>query len=171
MPSTAGTGTYWPAKFPAGCLRIPCVLFDGYGPITALRRFRDYFRDHLHLRTANAMTSAEGRVIRELTVPGCEDVIILLDPEQRPARVETWHPFPNIMRIDRAGDVLWRCALLPQETAWKCLPVRRMERRLADRSDTLVRGHPRSDVGSDYGVPIHQVGPHRSRCPVHRIRV
>jgi hypothetical protein len=27
------------------------VLFDGYGPITALRRFRDYFQDHSHLKT------------------------------------------------------------------------------------------------------------------------
>ena len=27
------------------------MLFDGYGPVSALRRFRDYLRDHSHLRT------------------------------------------------------------------------------------------------------------------------
>jgi hypothetical protein len=67
-----------------------------------------------------AMQRGEGTVIRELHVPGSEDVIVLLDPEQRPDDVEAWHPFPNIMRIGPSGEVLWRCALLPQETAWKC---------------------------------------------------
>ena len=27
------------------------MLFDGYGPVSALRGFRDYYRDHSHLRT------------------------------------------------------------------------------------------------------------------------
>jgi hypothetical protein len=27
------------------------VLFDGYGPVSGLRGFRDYFRDHSYLRT------------------------------------------------------------------------------------------------------------------------
>ncbi len=57
---------------------------------------------------------------KELPVPNSEDLIVLLDPERRPPGVEAWHPFPNILRIGRSGDVLWRCAILPQETAWKC---------------------------------------------------
>jgi hypothetical protein len=65
------------------------------------------------------MTSGEGTVIRELPVPGSDDVIVLFDPEQRPAGIEAWHPFANIIRIGPAGERLWRCALLPQETAWK----------------------------------------------------
>jgi len=67
-----------------------------------------------------AMPGDEGVVMRELPVPGSEDVIVLLDPKHRPEGVESWHPFANIMRIGRSGEVLWRCALLPQETAWKC---------------------------------------------------
>jgi len=66
------------------------------------------------------MPGDEGVVMRELPVPGSEDVIVLLDPKHRPEGVESWHPFANIMRIGRSGEVLWRCALLPQETAWKC---------------------------------------------------
>lgn len=66
------------------------------------------------------MTSSEGTVTKELPVPDSEDLIVLLDPERRPPGVEAGHPFPNILRIGRSGDVLWRCALLPQETAWKC---------------------------------------------------
>ncbi|MGD0638131.1 MAG: hypothetical protein ABSA72_08860 [Nitrososphaerales archaeon] len=66
------------------------------------------------------MASDEGTVITELPVPGSEEVIVLLDPEDRPVGVEAWHPFPNVMRLSSGGEVLWRCALLPQETAWKC---------------------------------------------------
>jgi hypothetical protein len=66
------------------------------------------------------MTHGDGTVINELPVDGSEDVIVLLDPERRPTGVEAWHPFPNIMRMSPAGEVLWRSALLPQETAWKC---------------------------------------------------
>ncbi|HEX3567261.1 MAG TPA: hypothetical protein VHU17_17980 [Acidimicrobiales bacterium] len=66
------------------------------------------------------MASSEDMVIRELPISGSDDVIVLLDPEHRPEGVEAWHPFPNILRLTSAREVLWRCALLPQETAWKC---------------------------------------------------
>lgn len=66
------------------------------------------------------MASSEGTVNRELPIRGSEDVIVLLDPERRPEGVEAWHPFANIMRLSGGGEVLWRCALLPQETAWQC---------------------------------------------------
>lgn len=59
-------------------------------------------------------------MIDQLQVPGSEDIIVLLDPDDRPTGVEAWHPFPNIMRLGHGGEVQWRCALLPQETAWKC---------------------------------------------------
>jgi hypothetical protein len=77
------------------------------------------------------MTSGEGTVISELPVRGSEDVIVLLDPQRRPTGVEDWHPFPNIMRMSPTGEVLWRSALLPQETAWKCyLLVERLDDKL-----------------------------------------
>jgi hypothetical protein len=59
------------------------------------------------------MASAEGTMIRELPIRGSEDVVVLLDPDHRPDGVEAWHPFPNIMRLSGAREILWRCALLP----------------------------------------------------------
>ena len=66
------------------------------------------------------MASREGTVNTKLPVPNSGDVIVLLDPEDRPTGIESWHPFPNIMRITPAGELAWQCALLPEETAWKC---------------------------------------------------
>jgi hypothetical protein len=67
-----------------------------------------------------SMVSGEGTVIRELAIVDSDDVIVLLDPEDRPEGIEPWHPFPNILRTTHTGEVVWRCALLPQETTWKC---------------------------------------------------
>jgi hypothetical protein len=61
-----------------------------------------------------------GLVLTVLFVPGSDDGIVLLDCDARPADVEPWHPFPNILRLSPEGDVKWRCSLLPQETAWTC---------------------------------------------------
>jgi hypothetical protein len=65
------------------------------------------------------MTSGEGTVITELHVPDSDDVVVLLDPEQRPEDIEAWHPFHNILRLGQAGEVRWRSAL-PPESTWKC---------------------------------------------------
>jgi hypothetical protein len=61
-----------------------------------------------------------GVVIAELGVAGSTDSIVLLDPERRPAGVLTWHPFPNVLRVTRSGDIVWRSALVPEETTAKC---------------------------------------------------
>jgi len=65
------------------------------------------------------MASDEGTVKTKLPVPDSADVIVLLDPEQRPTGVESWHPFPNILRLSPSGQVVWRSDLLPDDT-WKC---------------------------------------------------
>lgn len=71
------------------------------------------------------MTSVErvvdgGIVIAELGVEGSADSIVLLDPERRPAQVLAWHPFPNVLRVTRDGETVWRRALVPEETTAKC---------------------------------------------------
>jgi len=64
--------------------------------------------------------TVDGGVVRSvLPVPDSDDAIVLLDSEQRPAGVESWHPFNNILRITKSGDVRWRSELVPQETAFK----------------------------------------------------
>jgi len=71
-----------------------------------------------HPDYGRTVTSGEGTVIRELHLPDSDDVV-LLDPEQRPEGIEAWHPFHNVLRLGPAGEVRWRCALLPEST-WKC---------------------------------------------------
>jgi len=61
-----------------------------------------------------------GVVIAKLGVAESTDSIVLLDPKRRPAQVLGWHPFPNVLRVTSAGDVIWRSALVPRETAAKC---------------------------------------------------
>lgn len=56
-----------------------------------------------------------------LVVIKVEDgAIVLLDPDDRPAGVEKWHPFPNILRIRTDGSVVWRSELIEHETTAKC---------------------------------------------------
>ena len=55
-----------------------------------------------------------------LHVPGSDDVIVLLDPERRPEGVLPWHPFYNVLRVQRSGLVRWRAELVPGETTAKC---------------------------------------------------
>lgn len=74
---------------------------------------------------SGSLTSVErvidgGVVIAELDVEGSADSIVLLDPERRPAQVLAWHPFPNVLRVTRDGKVVWRSALMPDETTAKC---------------------------------------------------
>jgi hypothetical protein len=61
-----------------------------------------------------------GIVVAELGVEGSADSIVLLDPERRPARVLSWHPFPNVLRVTGDGEIVWRSALVPEETTAKC---------------------------------------------------
>jgi hypothetical protein len=61
-----------------------------------------------------------GVVITELDVEGSTDVVVLLDPERRPPEVLAWHPLLNVLRMTSAGDVVWRSALVPEETTMKC---------------------------------------------------
>jgi hypothetical protein len=64
--------------------------------------------------------TVDGGVVRSvLPVPDSDDAIAFLDSEQRPAGVERWHPFNNILRITTSGDVSWWAQLVPQETAFK----------------------------------------------------
>ena len=71
------------------------------------------------------MTSVErvvdgGIVIAELGVEWSADAIGLLVRERRPAKVLAWHPFPNVLRVTRDGEIVWRSALVPEETTAKC---------------------------------------------------
>lgn len=59
-------------------------------------------------------------VVTTLELPGTTDVVILLDPDQRPGDVLPWHPFQNIVRIASDGTVIWRSELVPGETTAKC---------------------------------------------------
>jgi hypothetical protein len=61
-----------------------------------------------------------GFVIAEFAVEGSADSIVLLDPERRPAQVLAWHPFPNVLRVTDADEIVWRSALVPEETTAKC---------------------------------------------------
>jgi hypothetical protein len=61
-----------------------------------------------------------GIVIAEVGLEGSTDAIVLLDPERRPAQVFAWHPFPNVLRVTCVGEIVWRSALVPQETTAKC---------------------------------------------------
>lgn len=60
-----------------------------------------------------------GLVMTTLHVPASEDVIVLFDPERRPARVLPWHPFQNVVRVDPPGRVKWRAEVVPAETTAK----------------------------------------------------
>jgi hypothetical protein len=55
-----------------------------------------------------------GHVRTLLTIDGSDDAIVLLDPDLRPLGVETWHPFPNVVRIGSSGNVIWRASPVRQ---------------------------------------------------------
>lgn len=61
-----------------------------------------------------------GTVAPELPVPESGDVIVLIDPDQRPAGVLPWHPFQNVLRSAPNGEVVWRTELVPGESKAKC---------------------------------------------------
>jgi hypothetical protein len=84
-----------------------------------------------------------GMVLTVLPVPGSDDGIVLLDCDARPANVEPWHPFPNVLRLNPDGNVKWRCSLLPQETAWKCYQS------VAWDGDRLIASAPSYEVTLD----------------------
>lgn len=60
-----------------------------------------------------------GVAMTTLHVPASEDVIVLFDPERRPAGVLPWHPFHNVVRVDPSGRVKWRAELVPKDTTAK----------------------------------------------------
>jgi hypothetical protein len=47
-------------------------------------------------------------------------LVVLLDPDHRPAGVEPWHPNPNLFRVAADGSVRWTAELLPNEHSAKC---------------------------------------------------
>jgi hypothetical protein len=61
-----------------------------------------------------------GTVVAEFPVPESGDVIVLLDPDQRPAGVLPWHPFQNVLRLSSNGEIIWRAELVPGESTAKC---------------------------------------------------
>jgi hypothetical protein len=61
-----------------------------------------------------------GVVIAEVSIPGTEDTVVLLDPERRPEGVLPWHPFHNLLRVDSDDNVVWRAELSMNETTAKC---------------------------------------------------
>ena len=61
-----------------------------------------------------------GSVVAELSVPGSDDVVVLLDPDNRPAGVLAWHPFQNVLRLSASGEIMWRAELVPAESTARC---------------------------------------------------
>lgn len=61
-----------------------------------------------------------GVVAATVPLPGTDDVVVLLDPEQRPDEVMQWHPFRNVLRVDPSGQIVWHAGLMRSETAAKC---------------------------------------------------
>ena len=69
---------------------------------------------------AMAEVNDGGVVVTRLDIEGSTDSIVLLDPDHRPPEVLAWQPFPNVLRVTSGGDVVWRSALVPEETTAKC---------------------------------------------------
>jgi hypothetical protein len=64
--------------------------------------------------------SPELPVLLSVPIPGSSDVVVLLDPEVRPAGVEKWHPYHNLLRVAPDGTIRWTAELVPNEHAAKC---------------------------------------------------
>lgn len=47
------------------------------------------------------------RVVGVVALPDSDDCVAVLDLMDRPAGVEPWHPFANLVRASPGGDVLW----------------------------------------------------------------
>jgi hypothetical protein len=70
---------------------------------------------------ATGGVAVDGCVVAAVVeLPGTYDAAVLLDPDRRPAGVEAWHPYHNIVRVSPDGVLRWRAELLPQETTAKC---------------------------------------------------
>src|SRR4051812_49133039 len=65
------------------------------------------------------LLSAGASVSGRHPIPGTDDEIVLLDPEQRPGGVLDWHPFENVLRVAPDGVVRWRGELVKEETTVK----------------------------------------------------
>ncbi len=61
-----------------------------------------------------------GVVMGKLDIGSSTDAIVLLDPDHRPPEVIAWRPLPDVLRVTSGGDVVWRSALMPEETTAKC---------------------------------------------------
>jgi hypothetical protein len=100
-----------------------------------------------------------GRVTTALAIGGSDDGIVLLDCEARPITIESWHPYPNVLRLSPSGEVVWRCGLLATANALEVLSVNRLGRRKTGCGCPLLRGHPRPPIGVHFGIDFHEVAP------------
>lgn len=65
-----------------------------------------------------------GKVVEAVDLGDFRHALVLLDWSTRPAGVEEWHPFPNVLKVNAAGQEIWRAELPRSETLGSYTGVR-----------------------------------------------